>query len=428
MKIAVSAFGTEGDVRPAAALAGGLRRRGHEVSLIASPMYSHLAQQAGVPLRPAIPQVSLDQFLERKRQLLVEALSQTSPYRQTDLFFSLHSQELLDSLEHVREATRDADVIVHSFLDVAAYVASLLHRKPHVPLLYFQGFLPTHGEAYSGRKGTLLTRLLSRLEPWLLAQITNGHFNRLLDAAGLPRQRSTLLRATRSPWLTLLSVSPSLFPTDPLWKDMRVAQTGFWFLDSPHFEPSAELAAFMSGPDKPLVINFGSMVSPDPKRLTHMLCEAVGRVGCRAVLQAGWNGLGEGPLPANMLRVGHVPHDWLLPRAAGLLHHGGAGTTGAALRAGVPQATAWFLGDQSAWGELLFNRGLSPSRPVHHLKITVEWLERAMRQLLQDTAQRERAAALGERVRAEDGIGQAVEALEQAFSSGQGPRGVQAAA
>jgi UDP:flavonoid glycosyltransferase YjiC (YdhE family) len=206
-------------------------------------------------------------------------------------------------------------------------------------------------------------------------------------------------------------VSPAFVPPDPLWQG-RVVQTGYWFLDMPHFEPDPELAAFLAAGEPPLVISFGSMVNADPRRTTALLCEAVERVGCRALIQAGWAGLGEGPLPPNVRRIDFVPHDWLFPRASGVIHHGGAGTTAAVLRAGVPQAVVWHLGDQPAWGKLLHKRGLAPAAPLWQGALNVDWLTRVMRALRSDPGLRGQAATVGARIRQEEGVRQAVTALE----------------
>ena len=245
---------------------------------------------------------------------------------------------------------------------------------------------------------------------WSSARLTDGFFEPLLADAGLPPRQRILLESGHSPLFDLLPVSPSVVPEDPLWRG-RVVQTGYWFLDMPHFEPEPGLAAFLAGGEPPLVVTFGSMTGMDAQAVTARVGEAAARTGQRVLLQAGWAGLGWGALPANVYCIGHVPHDWLFARARAVIHHGGAGTTAAALRAGVPQAVVWHWGDQQWWGQLLWRQGLAPGKPLWQSSLSSEWLEHTMRALGTDSGLRDRARVLGDRVRAEDGVGQAVKAL-----------------
>jgi sterol 3beta-glucosyltransferase len=126
-------------------------------------------------------------------------------------------------------------------------------------------------------------------------------------------------------------------------------------------------------------------------------------------------GLGHGSLPASVLAVDYIPHDWLFPKAACIVHHGGAGTTAAALRAGKPQVVVWHLGDQQSWGKLLHRRGVAPAA-IHHHALTPERLSRALIDAA-DPRREKRGSLIGEQIRSEDGLGEAVRAIERAISA-----------
>ncbi len=415
MRVAVASFGSEGDIRPLLAFARGLRRAGHDAWLVASPFFASRAEEAGVPLRPAGPPVGKEEFQRMTRDVGLRMTAHRNPLRQTQILFQGVMPDLSAAIPHQLEATRDADVLVHSSLDVSAFIAALAHAKPRVSVHLFHGFLPARNAMPDGvNLGRLLNPLLGKLALRFISRMTDDVFTPLFTAAGLPPHRDVLVTSGRSPLLNLLPVSPAFVPPDPLWRG-RVVQTGYWFLDMPHFEPDPELAAFLAAGEPPLVISFGSMVRADPGRTTALLCEAVERAGCRALIQAGWAGLGEGPLPPNVRRIDYVPHDWLFPRASGVIHHGGAGTTAAVLRAGVPQAVVWHLGDQPAWGKLLHKRGLSPTPPLWQGELSVDRLTHVMRALRSDPRLRGQAATVGAHIRAEDGVGQAVATLESAL-------------
>jgi len=124
-------------------------------------------------------------------------------------------------------------------------------------------------------------------------------------------------------------------------------------------------------------------------------------------LLTGWGALSQERLPGNVIAIDEVPHDWLLPQTAVVVHHGGAGTTGAGLRAGLPNIIVPFISDQPFWGEQVYKRGVGPW-PIHHKQLSAEVLAEAITLAVTDRGMRVRAAALGRRIRAEDGVGNAV--------------------
>ena len=183
--------------------------------------------------------------------------------------------------------------------------------------------------------------------------ITDKAFRPVIAAAGLEGpKKKIILEAADSPLLNFLAVSPSMVPPDPRWVPTRV-QTGYWYLDLPGYVPPAGLRAFVEGGEPPLAIGFGSMAGVDAKHQTEVIVRSVEQLGRRAVLLSGWGELGKGDLPPFIHLADHVPHDWLYPRSSLVVHHGGAGTTAAVARAGVPQAIVWHIGDQPTWGALV---------------------------------------------------------------------------
>jgi sterol 3beta-glucosyltransferase len=174
--------------------------------------------------------------------------------------------------------------------------------------------------------------------------------------------------------------------------------------------PDATLRAFVEAGDPPIVVTFGSMAGTDAARITASIRDAAQRTRRRVIVQAGMSQLGVGELSESMLSVDYVPHDWLLPRTAGIVHHGGAGTCAAAIRAGIPQAVIWHMGDQPMWGKLLYQRGVAVA-PLRHTRVSARTLARCFERLATDTGMRERAAVLGARVRTENGVQCAMQAI-----------------
>jgi sterol 3beta-glucosyltransferase len=203
-----------------------------------------------------------------------------------------------------------------------------------------------------------------------------------------------------------------LLPRSREWP-ANVETTGWWFLDDGvNWTPPPELDRFLADGPPPVYVGFGSMALFDRDASLDTVLRALEQAGARAVVSAGWGGLARAHRPPSVYALDEAPHDWLFPRMAAIVHHGGAGTTGAALRAGKPSVVTPFITDQHAWARLLFARGLAPA-PLPHRLLTADALASAIRTALSDAAMRERAAAIGATVRAENGLARAVAAIER---------------
>jgi UDP:flavonoid glycosyltransferase YjiC (YdhE family) len=168
------------------------------------------------------------------------------------------------------------------------------------------------------------------------------------------------------------------------------------------FEPPAELAAFLAAGDPPVYVGFGSSVVPDPAALTRVVFDGLARAGMRGVVSRGWGDLGTGAVPDHVHMIDDCPHDWLFPRCRIVCHHGGAGTTAAGLRAGLPTVVVPFFGDQFFWGQVVADAGAGPPA-IPAGELTAEGLAEALQSCTR-AEMRARARRLGARVRARDGV------------------------
>jgi sterol 3beta-glucosyltransferase len=209
----------------------------------------------------------------------------------------------------------------------------------------------------------------------------------------------------------LYGFSRHVVPRPADWPDSAQI-TGYWFLDEPHWQPSQALRDFLDAGPKPIYVGFGSMVSAQAEQFTACVLDAMGRTGQRAVLATGWGGLAakEGAQDERIFMTQGAPHDWLFPRMAAAVHHGGAGTTAAAVRAGIPSVIVPFYGDQPFWARCLQREGAAPPA-LDRKHLSAEALANAIDSTLQESMRRS-AATLGERVRAEDGVGAALRCLQ----------------
>jgi sterol 3beta-glucosyltransferase len=187
--------------------------------------------------------------------------------------------------------------------------------------------------------------------------------------------------------------------------------TGYYFLPPDNsYQPPAELLSFLQEGESPVCITFGSMVNPDKDRIDRIVQESLKRTGRRGIILSGWSGVEEAA-SNDLLYLEDAPHDWLLPRCKMAIHHGGAGTTAAALQAGIPSIVIPFLGDQSFWGARVYALGGGP-RPIRVKSLSVEKLTRAMAEAENDTICK-RAQAIGQNLRNENGTGKSVEWIEK---------------
>ena len=193
--------------------------------------------------------------------------------------------------------------------------------------------------------------------------------------------------------------------------------TGYWLPVEEEWEPPETLLRFLDAGPPPVYVGFGSMPLRDPQRVTGIVLEALRLSGQRAVLGAGWGSLGQDDLPESVLQIDYAPYRWLFPRMAAVVHHGGSGTTGMGLCAGVSSFVVPFVFDQLFWGRRIAELGVGPP-PVPYRQLSAGRLAAAIDAAVSDPRMRQRAAVLGAQIRAEDGIATAVQVIEGYLSQG----------
>ena len=254
-----------------------------------------------------------------------------------------------------------------------------------------------------------------RWVPRLLNRASHGFVNAMLwkafrdrtnaarTAFGLPPRK-----AVWSGHPMVYGVSPSLLPTPADWP-ANARLCGQWLAPSSSWTPPAALAQFLAAGEAPIYIGFGSMTGFDNARLLDALIAAM--AGRRVLFHPGWSGIDPQALPGNFLAIGDTPHDWLFPRTAAVIHHGGSGTSHSAARAGVPSIVTPFAGDQFFWAERLRRAGVAPAA-VDGRHPEAHAFARAL-DFVATTATQHRARALGAAMRAENGVADAVATLER---------------
>jgi sterol 3beta-glucosyltransferase len=423
MRIALITLGSLGDVYPFVALGSGLQAAGHEVLLVTHATFESLARSRSLDFAP----VDID-----PRRLLENEEGQT--WLETGgnalLFFRQFSR-IAQSL--LRKATIDCwnacqgpqavEAIVFSTITfciahpmaeklgipsclAAPYPVTPTHAFPSPFLPVAPAWLP-FVDHYNW-----LTHILSMHAFW---QFVRPPVNKVLREVlnQPPFSWHWLTDQLRQQRLTVLyAYSPAILPSPPDWGDWNHV-TGFWFLDhQPEWQPPADLLDFLAAGPPPVYVGFGSMRDRSPGEVTEIVLQALARSKQRGILLTGWGGLSNSDLPADVFAIDAVPHDWLFPQMAAVVHHGGLLTMAVGLRAGISTIIVPFFGDQPFWGRRVYELGAGP-QPIPRKQLSVDQLAAAISTAVSDASMRKRAEALGERIRAENGVARAVEILER---------------
>ncbi|CAN7202424.1 glycosyltransferase [Terrabacter sp. LjRoot27] len=419
-------MGSRGDVQPLVALGQRLRRMGYAVSLAAPADLGHVVAGSGVGFEP----LSFDLEGPLREGLGRDALrgSARTQVREARLMRQVMADTATALAADVARLVDAADAVVSGALTFDLVDALLSTgrgdgrpSKPHVYAVFAPVWPSAHGDsvalALRPRSASWVNRAWSTLAGRVALDLFRPAGDLTRARRGLPRQRFRHYTAAAERTPTLLAASPSVVPPAADWPP-ALRQTGYWVRDevlSGSLDP--DLEAFLADGPAPVFVGFGSMPTPDPEGVVRDAAQALGRLGMRGVVSEGLAGLSIGTT-ATTIGIRSAPHDVLFPRCAVVVHHGGAGTTAAAVRAGVPQVVVPHAADQPYWGRRMADLGVA-APPVARKDLTAARLERALEVALSPGA-RAAAYALGERVRAEDGAGDAAR-LVDTYLRGAGP-------
>lgn len=415
MRIICLTIGSRGDVQPYIALAVALKAQGHSPVIVSHPEYREWVEKYGIEFRGAGGDPGALMKLSVEHRLFSPAF-----FRESLGKFRAWLDELL---RESFEGCWDAELIIESPSTMAG-----IHVAEALQCYYFRAFTmpwtrtaafpqafsvpPVDlGEAYNLSSYTLFDRVF-----W---QATSGQINRWRrHMLGLASTNFAELDQDSVPFV--YNFSPAVVPHPVDWTD-RIAVSGYWFLDSQaeEWEPPQELTDFMDKAhkeDKKIAyIGFGSITVPDPHKVTANIYEAVKKADVRAIVAKGWSGReskdegGEEPeVPEEVYVVDSIPHDWLFPKIDMALHHGGAGSTGASLRAGLVTLIHPFFGDQFFWAGRVQKLGAG----VRVGNLDVDNIAEALQKASTDRIMREKAASVGELIQSEDGVGNAIAFIE----------------
>ena len=413
--ITILALGSYGDILPLAVLGKGLKDAGFEVRLISFENFASMAKQYGLDFCPVPGDAEALLTSGGGVQLAESGQSVWKMWRSVKALFWDLATGIADVLS--QPAVWQTDAIINQLpgglygMDLAEKLQIPIITAAVIPMLRTRAFpmvaFPIQLSFLPG---------YNQLSYRLGEQIVWSGFRKAIN-----QWRQESLGLTKRPFFgdisrtmqfpTLLGFSEAVVARPPDWGS-NVHFTGYWQPQEPAWTPPSALVQFIEAGPPPVFIGFGSMPVRHPQQTTNLVLAALAQSGQRAVLQAGWAGIGEASLPNSVYLLDYAPYAWLFPQMAAVVHHGGSGTTGFGFWASVPTILTPFLFDQFYWGERIQALGVGP-KPIPHKKLTAERLASALETAVADNSMRQRAKRLGQTIQQEDGVTTAVVLIKQ---------------
>jgi len=378
--ITILCSGSRGDLQPYIALAQELKALGRPVRIVGGSSFEGFIKSYGIDVYP----LSADYLsTDLDPKFLQDALSSDNPLKMLFTFNKM-KKFAVGLTEEMFDACKDSDLIIYHPGCTIGYFAG---KQLGIPSVLASPF-PMHKTkeiasviAYGKTKmPNVLSYNLLQGMLWMAGKtgiktFYKWEFGKLPSNFGIPFERVDREHPA------IISCSNHVFPKPKDWSK-HIHQYGYWFAkEEIEYVPSEELSDFLGKGEKPIYIGFGSVYDSNRKdEIVKLFTEALKRTGKRGIL----SGLGEiQHLPANMLAIGSIPHSWLFQQVSVVCHHGGAGTTAAGFRAGVPSIIIPFSNDQFAWAHRAYDIGVG-SKPIYRKALSVDKLVSAIEYTQQD--------------------------------------------
>ncbi len=427
MKILILTVGTRGDVQPYVAVGKTLVERGHEVMICAPETFATFITDHGLQYGP-MPNDILDLLDTQAGRDAMENTNGVLGAARTTLKLIKRVKPIQQGImQACYDAARDfapEALLCHVKTLCGVHLAEKFNI-PVVLTLPLPAMVPTAEFPALGMPAlTLPGPLQSSYHrfSYQLVKLGLAAYRGLIqkfrtDVLQLPAQPGDVdfLHHTDGravPFLHLYSSHVGPVASD--WPE-STAVTGYAFLASPPWEMPEDLRAFLAHPEAPVYIGFGSIGGKDPAATAKTVLEAVRRAKVRAVLATGWGGLKPEQVPENVFVIEHAPHEHLFPHMAAVVHHGGAGSTAAGLRAGKPTLICPFFGDQPFWGERVRQLKVGPA-PIPQKQLTAAKLAHALRLICYNETFQHNARQLATQLQEEQGNQRAADFLETHFA------------
>ena len=411
MKIGLQTWGTDGDFMPFLALAIGLKKAGHKVTLAYSSVdgkdYSTRPDISGIEL------VSASQGVQLSKDLNPYGLN-TKPgsfkeySKLLEIYFEPFTEAMYSTSEKLCE---ENDLVIGHAACVTLQMASAKHNCPRISLILTPLVVQSKYVSPIGNDlGPLLNSTLWKIGDIISTRVWFKTANKIRKREEISQPSSLQKQVFTSDVMTIVAASEALIPRPADWK-ANVQVSGFLNLplDNSNWQIPDELESFLTNGEPPVYMTFGSCMQYDLENATRMLVEAARLSGKRAIIQSNWENLSI-ETDSYIYRIEQAPHNLIFPRCASIVHHGGAGTTQAALLAGKPSIVIPHGFDQTYWASHLFNQGVAAipltkdTATPHEIAGEMKWLDAAGHI-------QKKASDIGQLMQNENGVANAVQLI-----------------
>ena len=416
MKIGIQTWGSNGDIRPLLALADGLQKQGHQVTLVVSSIdnqsYQPICEQLGLAYRQVPEVLDFDMQGFAKRSFKMHPLQWLRALLD-EAFFSYEADIYAAAQQLVAE---NDYVIGHHFL-YPLKLTALQQHKAFISVMFCHAALPNPAVppisfpdlgAYFNK---LSWALLDTVFNWTL----KTPLTRLWLEVGVPPPKNVLSELLTSQQLNLVAVDPLFCPHSELWASNHQA-CGFLNLteDTQHWNFPQTLTNFLASGSKPVYMTFGSLQAAVPEWAMDLFVEAANLAGIRAIIQSSSELYLADTQLDNIYFIGKHPHQRVFEHCTAVVHHGGAGTSHAATRAGCPSIVVPFMDEQLYWAKQLQALGLA-GKPLPAKKVTAMTLAAGIRSMLNSVAMAEKAQQARMMMQPDQGVAKALQLISRAL-------------
>lgn len=413
MHFTIACTGSHGDIRPYVALAVGLKARGHQARLIADAHAESLCHEWSIDFTP----------IEGEFASLIQPKSQSlsDSFRLACELVGFMKTAVTKQLHMLSRELKNTDALIyHPAVIASEHVAEKMQIPAFSMLLMPEVRTKCHAASIFppkvplGKFGNFASHLICEQIFW---QLFRSRINRWRHEAQLSKISffgPAYQKRKKNP--ILMAISPTILPRPHDWPS-HVHMTGFPRLHTTtDWEPSQKLKAFLASGKAPLYIGFGSLSPKCSEDKLRMMLDIAQELNLRVILSGSLPGIQNIKLPESMIWIESAPHDWLFPKMAAAIHHGGAGTTAASLYAGIPTWIVPFILDQFHWGERAHTMGIGP-KPLPIKQFNRTRFSQGLQQLLNTPEYKTNALAASKKLAEEDGINNAIDVLMQYLAS-----------
>jgi sterol 3beta-glucosyltransferase len=420
MKVLILTVGSRGDVQPYVALGQGLKDAGHDVFVSTCQRFETFVSDHGLNYLYMNDQIMALMDSDQGREVMEETTSIFQVIKNTIKLVKkvtpLQREMLKDSWLAAEQCQPDL-IIFHP----KAYGGPSIAEKMRIPVILaipLPMLVPTTQQPVWSPSRISLGGWFNKLTYVIPQKLMKFSVGKLVKESrelhGLPYQPKgfDILHDNEGKHIPVFHCySGSVSPRPNDWPQ-NVVTTGYWFLqENKNWQPPDALQRFLEAGDPPVYVGFGSMAGRDPERLTSIVIKALQKANVRGIIATGWGGLTVSQLPDSIFKIDQVPHEWLFPKVAAVVHHGGAGSTAAGLRAGRPTIVCPFFGDQPYWGARVYALGVG-SKPLPQKKLSVDDLAAAIVEVTSNQKIRKNAQLIGDKLSHENGVANALGIIE----------------